>query len=178
MKNPTSESMYKVIERLRPYADESLDMGNSHVTKCGTPHCFAGYYALACKREGRTWTTSEGLVVSDLREYDSGAELMARDLGFRDWFSFEYWVSKDMTFWNGEEERKEGVGCYSPFYSNSFSEAKNLSDIILHLEGVAARLEAKEKKKSIRGYKLSQDVDVSPPCAEEEKKARVLQWIT
>ena len=143
---PTSESMYKVIERLRPYADLKVDMKETCVTECGTPHCFGGYYALACREEGRVLKDRSGRKIKDgYCDFIDGASAMAYDLGFS--------RMNDLIGWAKSVPSKffkcgfSNTDTFDPLFGEqSFPKAKNLNDILLTLKCVAKRLKLEESK--------------------------------
>ena len=141
IKNPTSQAMYKVIKRLKPYAKEPVDMNEYIVTQCGTPHCIGGWYALACRAQGRDRTDFKNEPwVHTFAFFDSGVSAMAYDLGFNSRLALMEWTEDSEIFANDADAE------YHLFHSKAFPDVKCVRDIIVYFEGVAQRLKAQETK--------------------------------
>lgn len=92
---PTQEQFQIVIDNLekvnrsakRKHKDAPVDMMETSINYCGSPMCFAGWYAVAKK----------------LDEYDSkysdGAKIIAIDLGFNDKSYLRKWAESNPLLW-------------------------------------------------------------------------------
>lgn len=141
MKHPTKKQMQKVIDimySVLPLTFEEgarLDMMEVSVNdcfhKCGTVHCFAGWFAVGALNAG---------LLKGKIYYSVGADLMANMLGFKLKTDLIYWAANNEHIWGNEA----GDGIFSA--SRAFESphrphgAQNVTDIIHHLEDVQSRL--------------------------------------
>lgn len=140
MKHPTKKQMQKVIDlmyTILPLTFErkrSLDMEEGQVNcdyECGSVHCFGGWFAVACLEAGLL----EGYVT-----FRGGGYLMANMLGFGRRHEFECWADDNPDIWDnpyGMEMFIDKKAFKSP---QRPSGAKDVADIINHLQDVQARL--------------------------------------
>lgn len=146
LKHPTKKQMQKVIERFEkilPLATtpKHLDMSEPLVHRtyedrytrkheCGTVHCVAGWYAVANQK--RT------LIAAKLKAgnvyYETGADLMARDLGFVNHRALESWANLHYEIWGN---RKGGYMFCKP---DAWNNCKTMRGVVNHLKRVQARL--------------------------------------
>lgn len=116
MKNPNSKQFKKVIDTFDkalasiPYAAErqALDMGEGDVDDrhnyCGTPMCHGGWYLVAATRRGINPSTEQAAYcrAGDVYDFDTGAELIAMDLGFSDRKELQSWANQNPELWGNE----------------------------------------------------------------------------
>lgn len=131
MKNPTKKQVQKVIDTLTkvlPAArkldrkEGSIGMLISHVDhSCGSPMCHGGWYAVAKKK---------GL------DYQTGSELIAKDLGFANQFDLRYWADGNEEIWDNNNGYYMFCDCTAFNYRNNLT----LGKIITHWKGVQKRL--------------------------------------
>ena len=157
----TSEKIRGMIgkfERVLPYArhEGAVDMdeggvsrrvasslGNAH--KCGTTHCHAGWYLLACEWDG----VSDYLKGSGV-SFEVGAHRMMRDTGMRPEGlvgslsgGLVEWAEDNPEIW-GNPWGEDMFFCERAF--GCTKDNITLEKIVDHWRGVAARLKAKEEK--------------------------------
>jgi len=108
MKNPTSDQFKRVIanfDKVLPHAqlENHLDMYETSIADsedeiCGTPMCHGGWYAAANNVFGDSGPFAPF-------EYEDGAELLAKHLGFEEQLELEDWASLASVWGNtyGEE---------------------------------------------------------------------------
>lgn len=141
MHTPTKAQLQKVIDlmyTILPLTFErrdSLDMSESRVDcndhVCGTVHCFAGWFAVACMN---------AKILSPHISYTDGGDAMARMLGFNNRYQLRNFTKWNAVWGNhgGWQLFTDRMSFYHPIRRPKG--AKSVSDIINHLEEVQARL--------------------------------------
>jgi hypothetical protein len=110
MKNPTIEQVEFVIGRLQLVREQANKEGAFNMNEnrvyskkygydCGTTHCIAGWYVVAnMNRQVIKNKIKNGFV-----DYEHGADLMAKDLGFDNVYALKYWTKDNSKIWGNED---------------------------------------------------------------------------
>lgn len=132
MHTPTKTQWQTVIdnfEKVLPMATlkKHLDMSEPCVRnfdhKCGTVHCVGGWYAVAVINH----------YAHEFISYTYGADIMAKDLGFRDHESLELWSEYNPEIWGNE------YGSYMFIHKDAYNYAETLYEVVEFLKGVRDR---------------------------------------
>lgn len=163
--HPSPEAIRQVAERLERVnitCKPHLDMMRGTIDRypCGTIACFGGFYALAKATEEQTekWygaaisykgkviigsqQLSKSKIVSEPVSFVSGADMLAKDLGFSSRYGLELWAGKNPKLWGN---KSGGRMFFSSDAFNSTHETITLTVIVEHWLMVADRIEALEK---------------------------------
>lgn len=128
---PTQKQFQVVIDNLKKASksakkdeNRNVNMMETSINYCGSPMCFAGWYAVAKKLD--EWENS----------YSDGAQAVAVDLGFDGKLELCIWAETNITIWGnrwGNELFWDGraFGMYEDYGT--------LQQIIDHLIGVKER---------------------------------------
>lgn len=156
MNNPTSESVFKVVENFKKVIPKTMRGGffrkkteiKGHLDmkqgvakihgECQTSMCHGGWYALA---------TLDSRHIEKL-DYNQGARRIASDLGFTDGGMLKHWVSCNVDVWgNSSGYHMFAAGGHVAFTSDTRPKgAETLQDIIDHWQEVGERLKALEEE--------------------------------
>ena len=109
MKNPTVKQVKFVIEKLKLVEnqatkkgafdiDESRVYSKEHNYECGTVHCVAGWYVVA--NLGREFIADK--IKKGFVDFNSGVELIVKDLGFAYRCDLEHWAYKNPKIWGND----------------------------------------------------------------------------
>ena len=149
-----------LLQVVRPDRDDSVCMEATQITKkpeCGTVACFGGFCELAFRVEENTvswkaypefpWSVlvqnfADG--TSHLSVYNDGARKLARHLGFDTRDDLENWACANPSIW-GNACGGNMFFAAAAFGVENDGQSFDLQHIIDHLNGVADRLEAKER---------------------------------
>lgn len=102
--------------------------------ECKTIHCVGGWYFLACiKRKRLKQLIADGYLYWS---YDTGADLMAEDLGFANEDKLTDWADENPDQWGNDL----GRGMFSS--SCAYNHPNNLDDIVAWFERIVPRLPA------------------------------------
>ncbi len=141
----TSEKVRKMVrtlEEMLPYAadEDSLNMHEPAVcsdhVECGTAHCVGGWYLLAKKWDGNTRHDPS---LED-EDWDSGADLMARDLGIDSRYDLESWAYENDIVW-GNTRGLDMFREHFAYTPGGKEYAKSLREVCDHWLEVADRLD-------------------------------------
>lgn len=132
MRNPTQEQFQVVIDNLekawrsaKRNDNRKVNMMETSINYCGSPMCFAGWYAVAKKLD--EWDHS----------YSDGCELVARDLGFDFKRELTEWAVRNVKIWGND------WGSYMFYDGRAFDfddeDHGTLKQIIDHWKGVKER---------------------------------------
>ncbi len=98
MAHPTKAQVQHIIDNFNTIIhlakdDYSLDMMEGHA--CGTTHCHGGWYWVA-KNGDHGIEDDES---TDGMAFEDGADMLARDLGFKDYVHLEDWAKYNPEIW-------------------------------------------------------------------------------
>ena len=129
------EKVIKNFESVLPLAryDSQLDIHNIYVCdedhECGTVHCVGGWYAVANQNNPRI----KAAIKRKDAEYELGADLMSKHLGFRNADDLVDWAHNNPVIW-GNDWGGDLFGSIA-----AWNDAKNLKGIVKHLKEVCQR---------------------------------------
>lgn len=159
-----SENILKVIrnfEKIAPNAIVDMDRASVDYLTCGTPHCHAGWYAIA------TTSYFPGLrkYMSGRNSFYEGAEVMAKDLGFQDIESMKEFFCENNVIWGNsyaDSMFMDRMAFWHP--KNRSYGAQTIEDIIDHWRDIYIRIKAIE---DLAAKKNSVEISEPPITAEE-----------
>lgn len=164
MKHPTSQQVLTVINNFKkvlPKAigEDALDMMATNV--CGTIHCHAGWYGVSVISRWRKVLSFGHL------SFTSGAEMMAKDLGFESMEHLKVWAKGNDSIWG----HYLGEGMFSSanaFYNKNKRPlgALNLQHIIDHWTEVYERLLALENQDKVDDIEIGKIEPTHDPIIE------------
>ena len=149
----TSEKIKNVVkkfERILPLIDDqdAVDMTETKVSVpmskrrrghyCGTVHCHAGWYALACEWDGGSPHLGDD--PDHVVDYRHGVRLLKRDLGAAP----DVWAEENPDIW-GNDWGGEMFGSAVAFGGPDGDPTLTVRKIVDHWKGVAGRMEAVER---------------------------------
>lgn len=148
-----SENVLKVINKFKSILDlnPQLDMKECLVNyrnACGTPHCHAGWYAIASKSKFRRRFMPE-------TNFTEGVKIMAADLRFMGLFAeraMREFFADNPSIWGNEyggSMFSEKVAFKCTYTDKRQFGAESIKDIIDHWQDVYDRLVILEKKNSV-----------------------------
>lgn len=143
MNNPTPEQCYAVAKLLRPISNthplNMMEGSVKEVNVCGTYLCHGGAYYAA-----------KGMIYSIGDYYETGADEMARDLGFKSTDDLEWWAVKNPLLWLNNNGNSMFAGRCAFINSKHPDGAETIADIADHWEMVGDAIKKYNETNFIR----------------------------
>lgn len=139
MKHPTKLQMQLVIKKFESVLHLAKSERNFNILvpyvqheyyTCGTVHCVAGWYAVACRWRRFILFKFKGVRI----DFNHGANWIAQDLGFRNPTDLRQWARGNPQIWGNP------YGWFMFNLVDAWNCATTLQEVIDHLKAVKSRL--------------------------------------